>query len=796
MKKWFVNLTKEQQKKIEKYFLIAVTALSALMVALLLFVPFCLYEDSGFNRPTTKRLLPIQAFSLLDDITHRSTGVAYLDLGVFIFLAVCLLIAAVMVIRSVVAFLSDGAKALNTTKHLLVFSTVVSAFYFIAGIIVCVITKGEDGILHTAANFYPAVILLIADVAYAILIGLRKKQQSQEWEAGEWEEESKEKIRKDRKEIYKARLELFVFVGFLAVLAIFTLLSNIVTVSYEEETLVKLSGWSLLRNSLNVQDGEAIIGFIVFILLILVITTLFLSLVAFLGQSDLFYKISISSVAVSVISLFLVGMFGKYYQMVQKLNEGLLAKLLYEKLSLPLTDVEMLAYKIKSASLYYFFVSVAAIAVLLLRNPYTKGIAIERELALQRQSEKPHTIKGDVALTDIPDNAVHRNDGTILSSNQGGEQTVWFADPCPIFTELDAKIPQFRKELEEKRQALFDDPTLPKLVQYVVQYARDSRLHLSYTEEDIATFVAGLGATKLSILQGMSGTGKTSLPKIFSEALHARCDVIEVESSWRDKNELLGYYNEFSKSYTPKKFTQALYRAKLNPETLTFIVLDEMNLSRIEYYFSDFLSLMENEPDKRDLRLVNVALYRTVKGEKAAYKGLFEGHTLKVPSNVWFIGTANRDESTFEISDKVYDRAHTMNFNKRAAKISHYNEPIPQRFLPVDVLQTLFENAKRAVQFNVDAYPVIAEVERLLAPYNISFGNRIALQIENFVNVYASCFASSSNVIPYAVEQILLSKVVSKLELKSVENKEQLAAEFERLNLHKCSEFILKLNED
>lgn len=321
-------------------------------------------------------------------------------------------------------------------------------------------------------------------------------------------------------------------------------------------------------------------------------------------------------------------------------------------------------------------------------------------------------------------------------------------------------------------------------------------MHLSYTEEDIATFVAGLGATKLSILQGMSGTGKTSLPKIFSEALYARCEIVEVESSWRDKNELLGYYNEFSKNYTPKKFTQALYRAKLNPETLTLIVLDEMNLSRIEYYFSDFLSLMENEPDKRELRLVNVSLYRTEKGEKVAYQGLCEGHTLQIPSNVWFIGTANRDESTFEISDKVYDRAHTMNFNKRAAKVSHYNEPLAQRFLPLDALQTLFEKANRTVQFNIDSYPVIAEVERLLAPYNISFGNRIATQIEKFVNVYASCFASSASVIPHAVEQILLSKVVSKLELKSVDNKEQLAAEFKKLQLHKCSEFILKLNED
>jgi 5-methylcytosine-specific restriction endonuclease McrBC GTP-binding regulatory subunit McrB len=124
----------------------------------------------------------------------------------------------------------------------------------------------------------------------------------------------------------------------------------------------------------------------------------------------------------------------------------------------------------------------------------------------------------------------------------------------------------------------------------------------------------------------------------------------------------LGYYNEFSEKFTPKKFTQALYKAALNPEIVTFIVLDEMNLSRIEYYFSDFLSLMENEEGKRSLKLLNVPLFQKTKDGEVPYKVLKEGETIEIPSNIYFIGTANRDESTFVISDKVYDRAHTMNF--------------------------------------------------------------------------------------------------------------------------------------
>lgn len=205
---------------------------------------------------------------------------------------------------------------------------------------------------------------------------------------------------------------------------------------------------------------------------------------------------------------------------------------------------------------------------------------------------------------------------------------------------------------------------------------------------------------------------------------------------------------------------------------------------------------MENEPDKRELRLLNVGLYRTEAGKRVPYQGLSEGHNIKIPPNVWFIGTANRDESTFEISDKVYDRANTINFNKRAAKVQFFNEPIPAKYLPVDELDRLFKEAKEAVNFNVDEYPVIGEVEKLLAPYNISFGNRIAMQIESFVSIYCSCFSMTESVVHNAVETILLSKVVSKLELKSVDNKEQLATAFEKLGLLKCSKFILKLNED
>jgi hypothetical protein len=470
--------------------------------------------------------------------------------------------------------------------------------------------------------------------------------------------------------------------------------------------------------------------------------------------------------------------------MVQKLNADIVHGILKDY---DLNVKDVIDYSIKSSALVYFLISIAILAIILIRRPYTRTEALFKELEtiLYRPEMDAILLNGQSAAFST---AAEPASNTISKPED--------FDPCPAFTELDKSEEEIRKGLEIKRQSLLESPSLPKLVDFIVQYARDSRLHLFYTQESIATFLAGLGSTKLTILQGMSGTGKTSLPKIVAEALMSVCDVVEVESSWRDKNDLLGYYNEFNKVYSPKKFTQSLYKASLDPDTITFIVLDEMNLSRIEYYFSDFLSLMENEADKRELKLLNTPIFRTENGCTISYKSLNNNYTLKIPSNVWFVGTANRDESTYDISDKVYDRAHTMNFDRRAQKPMHYGEPMNARYLPASTLSQLFDDAKASFDIDLDKYPVIASAEKLLEPYNISFGNRIAMQIESFVSIYAACFGPTDMVINDALDIILLSKIVRKLETKSIEDKEYLSKEFEKLRLSRCSCFISSLEED
>lgn len=779
------NLSDEKYSLARKITSFSFSLLSALAVFLLLFAPFCMIRINGNDFTPINAVGGFKSLSLADEL-------AFLQLGVFAALALCLLLNVFWTLTSLLS-LGNEKKIAKATRRTLLFDTAVVLVFSLFVFLFSPINILLGG--YSVNTFRVGYIIYMGAVAilYALFVGITGSSR----ERREDESILKKRALAQRKRIRKAlllqRVELLVYTILNVVLALLALLTNIIRVDFKSTYFaidsISLNGWNLIGgSSATLEEGQQILAYVIFALFVVLCSATFLSLISFLSSSELFSKIAMSTVFTASTAALVVGLFGKYYEIVQSMNEEMIEGLLKNLVS----SDSLYTYVVSSSSLYFFIGSLLVVAVIFLRKPYSRILAMEKQIAAEDAAKLPQVIELSASEGKNPlPGGVATEGAAPADINQPNS-----FDPCPAFSVLDAKKEEYSAALLQKKSSLFDSPTLPRLIDFIVQYARDSRLHLFYTPESIATFLAGLGTTRLTILQGMSGTGKTSLPKIVAEALMSVCDIVEVESSWRDKNELLGYYNEFSKAYTPKKFTQALYRAKLNPEVITFIVLDEMNLSRIEYYFSDFLSLMENEPDKRELKLLGVPLVRTEHGQRYEYDGLTDGYTVKIPDNIWFIGTANRDESTYDISDKVYDRAHTMNFDKRAASVRYFNEPIPPKYLPVSTLTGLFEDAKARIEFRIEDNPLIAAVEKLLSPYNISFGNRIAMQIESFVKIYAACFTSNEVVLHDALETILLSKVVRKLELKSIDDKEGLAAEFAKLRLLKCSEFILSLKEE
>ncbi len=772
IKDFLKKITTDEGKKYRNIINITFSILSFIAIFMLLYIPICVLKID--DEETV--IKAIGWFSETDGDVYLE---AYKDIQMVGFFLI-LIFLGLGLYNIVKGFLnmSNEKKLCLTSKKSIITSIVITSVYTVFTWVFSPINASLGGHTVSKINLFPLIFILIVCVIYAVYNSYLTSQKNEEVEVNIFEEEEKQFLDSKRNSIKGKRIELLVYSFISVVVSLLSLLMRIITVKYEvmagEPTEFIIKGWKLITDTESITtQGQRMMAYLIFVFLIINLVVLFLSILSFINKSKFFYKISLSTIVTGAATTLLVGLYAQYFKIAQGVNMEFIGELI------GIVDFSSIVEcEIESGSLIYFLISLLLLVALFISRPYSKATSVEAELETIRLNKIPRTIN-------------FRGGGSSFGGSKGGTVELDY-DACPAFTEIDNKRKKLQSELEVKKQSLFEEPSLPKLVDFIVQYARDSRLHLYYTHEEIATFIAGLGTTKLAILQGMSGTGKTSLPKIVSEALYSVCDIVEVESSWRDKNELLGYYNEFNKVYTPKKFTQALYKAKLNSEVLTFIVLDEMNLSRIEYYFSDFLSLMENEPDKREIKLVNVGLFN----ENGEYKGLTDGHTLKIPNNVWFIGTANRDESTYDISDKVYDRAYTMNFDKRATKVQSYGNPLNPKFISANDLNNLFEDAKQKVNFNIDQNQVISNVEKLLAPYNISFGNRIANQIEDFVKVYSSCFAVTDSVINDALEIILLSKVVRKLELKNIDDKDSLAEEFANLNLMRCSKFITNLKED
>lgn len=305
-----------------------------------------------------------------------------------------------------------------------------------------------------------------------------------------------------------------------------------------------------------------------------------------------------------------------------------------------------------------------------------------------------------------------------------------------------------------------DMVNLPELIDRFIKYSA-SQLHLYYTKEIIARFFAGMATSKVLILEGISGTGKTSLPYAMGKFFNKETSIISVQPSWRDRAELLGYLNEFTKKFNETDFLKAVYQAGYSDKP-NFIVLDEMNLARIEYYFAEFLSVMEM-PDVHEWKIDLVPA-----SEPSDPKLLINGK-LFINQNTWFIGTANKDDSTFTITDKVYDRATPIVINNKAELIDcDYTNNVQMTF---DYLDELFKKAQAEITMSTKVMDSFKKVDEYIQQnFKIAFGNRIMKQIKLFVPVYVACGFTEAQGLDYMLANKILRKFES-LNLSFLHNK-------------------------
>lgn len=328
-----------------------------------------------------------------------------------------------------------------------------------------------------------------------------------------------------------------------------------------------------------------------------------------------------------------------------------------------------------------------------------------------------------------------------------------------VLAENNAKIEhRFPKlALVDEKYAQYQAPAYDNeisLEDFVEGYRRfaASQMGLYYTSEIVRRFVAGMASSKLLILEGISGTGKTSLPYSFSRYMDNPATIVSVQPSFRDRTEVLGYFNEFSKRFNETEFLRALYEANYRQDP-TLIVLDEMNLARIEYYFAEMLSVLEMpSQDEWVLDLVPT--------EWPGDPVKLEGGKIHVSNTTWFVGTANNDDSTFTITDKVYDRAMPIELNERA---DAFECELQERcYITTEHLEYMFQNAKVEHPISEGLLEKMQKLDNyLMTRFKLSFGNRIMKQMYDFIPVYVACGGTELGAIDYIIARKVLKKFES-----------------------------------
>lgn len=274
---------------------------------------------------------------------------------------------------------------------------------------------------------------------------------------------------------------------------------------------------------------------------------------------------------------------------------------------------------------------------------------------------------------------------------------------------------------------------------------------LYFPREILTRYALSLKTKPFILLTGISGTGKTKIAQVFAEYicqdvpkedLRRRVAFVSVRPDWMDNKGLLGYYNLLDQQYHATPVLELLLDAGENPDKPYFVILDEMNLAKVEQYFSDFLSIMESRtsanPKGESFHLHSAKAAKTPGGMDVP-----PSHY--VPQNVFFTGTVNVDESTYMFSPKVLDRANVIEFNdvnlhdydrgyKEKEEFTLRNPNTKDTLLPAPNEDSFcsrrdYESVKPKMQ------PLFQEIIDVLHPYNLHFGYRVVNEISRFIRV-------------------------------------------------------------
>jgi hypothetical protein len=274
--------------------------------------------------------------------------------------------------------------------------------------------------------------------------------------------------------------------------------------------------------------------------------------------------------------------------------------------------------------------------------------------------------------------------------------------------------------------------------------------------------------TQMAILSGISGTGKSQLPRQYALGMGIGFLQVPVQPRWDSPQDLMGFYNYIEKRFRPTDMARALYQLDTinNPESefhdrMMMILLDEMNLARVEYYFSDFLSRLESRPPADQISNANLRKDAEIELEIPMPRGI-EAPRIFPGYNLLFAGTMNEDESTQSLSDKVVDRANILRF--AAPKRIHSGNTHTGN--PMDPQALTKAQWDRWIQKEVDSHnprvnDALDRMVQIMKDLKRPFGHRLGRAISVYVANYPMIEGGDQVLDPLAdqIEMRLLPKL-------------------------------------
>ncbi|WP_333767502.1 hypothetical protein [Streptomyces sp. IBSBF 2435] len=303
------------------------------------------------------------------------------------------------------------------------------------------------------------------------------------------------------------------------------------------------------------------------------------------------------------------------------------------------------------------------------------------------------------------------------------------------------------------------DPRAPELPDLAgrMQAVIHERLGLSYRLSDLRLVLGGMAMSRLHLFQGISGIGKTGLARALATAFGSGSSVavVPVQAGWRDPQDLMGYYNSFDRTFYESEFTKALYRAQCPAfrDRPYFIILDEMNLSHPEQYFSGVLSALAISGEPR-LALTSAPV-------RNPPELLIDGTHIAIPENVWFIGTANHDETTVGFADKTYDRSFVLELPWQHPALPDA-QSAPAEPLAYRGISRAFTEAQSTYGAQADGVIDFLDAHwrgRLAEEMRLGWGNRLELQIKEFVPVVVAAGGSPGEALDHLLATRILRSV-------------------------------------